>query len=305
MNKTALRLYKEGHAKQALNLWQKAAELEVIPGLELSANAELLNNLGFAYYRLGGTYFEKAEQYLKGAVTVDSSRWTAYLNLGDLYSEAGRYDDAIKNYKILLNRKPDYKYRNKIVEKIGTLLARGKQKPSDTLADNAVADPIAAQVAEITNHADPRTFEGRRIARFVADFNNDWLKDMAIADAPCGNGGCEWRLYLQDKKGGYHYKEDIFFHPLAISIQPLKRGTSRIITYHRGNAEGGILVESMLSDHGMTQSDFRTIQPGIESHEQDRRDYDTLFGKLLHDPVSEYCLVTDYLRDNCGWNKGY
>jgi tetratricopeptide (TPR) repeat protein len=122
LNKQALALFKEGKIHSAISLWEKALPLSRIPRLGLTANAEVLNNLGFAYQKVG----YDAEMYYNFALKVDSCRWVAHLNLGDLYA-AGIYIDkelsrkAIDHYKKALSLNPGYKRAKEIKQKIKDL----------------------------------------------------------------------------------------------------------------------------------------------------------------------------------------
>lgn len=129
LNEQALQLFNKRMIHDAISLWERASELAIIPGLGHTGNAEVLNNLGFAYYELyklrknletnsEDEYFNKAVYYLDATTEVDFYRWTAYLNLGDLYFDVGCYKSAVKNYEILLGLKPDYKYKDKIKKRI-------------------------------------------------------------------------------------------------------------------------------------------------------------------------------------------
>jgi tetratricopeptide (TPR) repeat protein len=131
LNKEALEYFKKGNLDRAIKIWEKAKELSIIPGLGFTSNAEVLNNLGFAYYTLAKNtksdkHYELALYYLDETVQVDSSRWEAYLNLGDLYSEIDNPKHALQSYEKLLKLNPNYKYANKIREKILTLRKKAK-----------------------------------------------------------------------------------------------------------------------------------------------------------------------------------
>jgi len=105
--------------------------LAIIPGLGYTSNAEALNNLGFAYYKLAtksksDEHFELARTYLEQSIEVDPRRWVAYLNLGDLYADRDWPEGAVENYSELLKINPNYKNAAKIKAKIKDL--RGKIK---------------------------------------------------------------------------------------------------------------------------------------------------------------------------------
>lgn len=115
------------------------------------ADAEVLNNLGFAYYVLGKqkndtryysysygptdnkmwllqpTYYEQAEHYLQEALQIEPKRWSALLNMGDLEYDLNHFTWAIKRYEELLKVKPDYKFGDTIRQRI-TELKRQPEK---------------------------------------------------------------------------------------------------------------------------------------------------------------------------------
>jgi tetratricopeptide (TPR) repeat protein len=131
LNKEALKLFNQGKIHKAIELWKQAVKLAIIPGLGYTSNAEALNNLGFAYYKLAtksnsDEHFELARTYLEQSIEVDPRRWVAYLNLGDLCAVRDWPEEAIENYEKLLELNPNYKNADKIKEKIRDL--RGKIK---------------------------------------------------------------------------------------------------------------------------------------------------------------------------------
>jgi tetratricopeptide (TPR) repeat protein len=134
LNKEALEYFKKGNIAHAITIWEKAKDLAIIPGLGFTSNAEVLNNLGFAYYKLAqkthkADYYKRAEYYLDGTIQVDYSRWEAHLNLADLYSETDLPRKAVESYEKALELNPKYKYADKIRDKIRIL--QGKIKNTD------------------------------------------------------------------------------------------------------------------------------------------------------------------------------
>jgi tetratricopeptide (TPR) repeat protein len=115
LNETALELFNKGRIEAAIKIWEKlAADIDI-------ADAAVMNNLGFAYYKLGKqrkdtafysypelernrepTYFEQAEYYLTAALEKEPERWSALLNMGDLNYERNDFLWSIKNYDKLL-----------------------------------------------------------------------------------------------------------------------------------------------------------------------------------------------------------
>jgi tetratricopeptide (TPR) repeat protein len=133
LNKEALRLFNQNNVEEAIKLWKKAIALSIIPGLGSTSNAEALNNLGFAYYKLAITsqsdeHFKLARTYIEQSIEVDPRRWVAYLNLGDLCVAWDWPEEAIKNYEKLLKTNPNYKNATEIRGKIKELNSKIKAK---------------------------------------------------------------------------------------------------------------------------------------------------------------------------------
>lgn len=118
LNQEALEYFKKGNIEQAITIWKKAKDFAIIPGLGFTSNAEVLNNLGFAYYKMGRDYYPEAIEYLKSALEVDPNRLTIYLNLGDIYKAMVQRALAVDNYKKVLELKPDYKYAARLKREI-------------------------------------------------------------------------------------------------------------------------------------------------------------------------------------------
>ncbi len=129
-NEEALRLFKGGKTREAVKVWESALNLAIEPRGHYTINVELLNNLGFAYYKLWRQDLKdydslgKAKQFLRQASWVDEDRWVVYLNLGDLYRESGAHLSAIESYNQLLSMKPDYKYVDKVKEHLNVLYGK-------------------------------------------------------------------------------------------------------------------------------------------------------------------------------------
>jgi len=71
-------------------------------GLKITPNDRRMhNNIGLAYGRKGD--FDKAKQHF----TIAVGELGAYLNLGYIYSQQGKHDEAIKQYETALKMKPD------------------------------------------------------------------------------------------------------------------------------------------------------------------------------------------------------
>lgn len=116
-NDKAKKLLWKGDIQKAIELWLSAIDLNQT--IEASMKAEILNNLGFAYYQYD--WYESAEYYLQSAKQIAPDRWSIYLNLADLYYDSDFFQQAIKNYEILLDLNPNYKYRDNIIKKINQI----------------------------------------------------------------------------------------------------------------------------------------------------------------------------------------
>ena len=120
----AISLYKDKKYNDAIQLWQKALEIEPqeievlyslgIINFELKKYNEALEFLqqlldlspghhkamlilGTAYIKL--RKFEHAEEYIKKSIEINPNQKLAYLNLGAIYSVLKRFDDGIEMFK--------------------------------------------------------------------------------------------------------------------------------------------------------------------------------------------------------------
>lgn len=125
LDKKAVELFKKGSINEAIDIWNEAKNLAILPELGQTAHAAVLNNLGFAYYKL---YLKErdSENYTLAKTNLEDSlisapRWTAYLNLADLYFEGNEHEKALSYFEMLLEIKPNYKYAKKIHEKIDSI----------------------------------------------------------------------------------------------------------------------------------------------------------------------------------------
>ena len=129
LNSQALGLYKAGDLQGAIGLWKQAERLAVSRDTGLTANAEVLNNLGFAYYKLGmassdRSQLQLARAYLANTIQVDPDRWVAYLNIADTYMALQMPAEALYGYRELLRLKPDHPHADKVRAVIQALQTR-------------------------------------------------------------------------------------------------------------------------------------------------------------------------------------
>lgn len=142
LNEQALHLFKQGKLQEAISIWERASKLAIDQKVRLTSNAEVLNNLGFAYFKLGRDHYPEAIEYLKSALVIDANRWTIYLNLGDIYMAMVQQALAVDNYKKVLELKPDYKYADRLQSVITTYNMRDvKKKLPKKVAQADTANP--------------------------------------------------------------------------------------------------------------------------------------------------------------------
>ncbi len=92
----------EGDLRGAVSAYEVA--LEGFPNAD-AGQARVLNNAGFAYFRLGR--LDKAIDYLTRATEADPANSEAQLNLGLIYYDLGRFDDALAPLERALEANPD------------------------------------------------------------------------------------------------------------------------------------------------------------------------------------------------------
>ena len=85
--------FKEGNYRLAIKDLYKSQKLD-------PESTSLNNLLGLNYFAL--RVYDKAEEYFKIALDVDSSYSSARMNLGALYLETGKWDSAILEFDVLL-----------------------------------------------------------------------------------------------------------------------------------------------------------------------------------------------------------
>ncbi|NVN99119.1 MAG: ankyrin repeat domain-containing protein [Geobacteraceae bacterium] len=123
LNRQALVQLSGGSLAKAIFLLNQAYDLVG------TANVEMVNNLGFAYYKQWLKSKEKknyddAERYLSEAAHLDNKRWQARLNLADLYSQAGRSEEALEQYAKAMELNPGETNVAKIRKKMDAMQKR-------------------------------------------------------------------------------------------------------------------------------------------------------------------------------------
>lgn len=101
MNRQALLLYQQGNIREAIAVWEQLYDIwQNGPYATAGPMDEVLNNLGFAYYKIKD--FGKAERLLLACKQNFPDRALVNLNLADLYRDEGQISEAVKYYQIFL-----------------------------------------------------------------------------------------------------------------------------------------------------------------------------------------------------------
>jgi len=116
-------LYALGTNYYNLNEYSKAEEI-LKRAVNYIKDKYLFRNLGLCYIKLGD--YKKAEEELEYAVYLDSEFITAYLDLAHLYDSQKDYDQAITNWLKVLEIKPYFSKKYKILYNLGLMYQRKK-----------------------------------------------------------------------------------------------------------------------------------------------------------------------------------
>lgn len=101
MNQQALQLYQQGNLQGAIGIWEQLyGYWQNGPYATAGPMDEILNNLGFAYYKIKD--FRKSEKLLLECRKNFPNRAVVNLNLADLYRDDGQVSEAIKYYQTFL-----------------------------------------------------------------------------------------------------------------------------------------------------------------------------------------------------------
>jgi tetratricopeptide (TPR) repeat protein len=100
-NQQALQLYQQGNILGAIAIWEQLyGYWQNGPYATAGPMHEILNNLGFAYYKIKD--FRKSEKILLECKKAFPDRAIVSLNLADLYRDDGQVSEAIKYYEAFL-----------------------------------------------------------------------------------------------------------------------------------------------------------------------------------------------------------
>jgi hypothetical protein len=147
-----------------------------------------------------------------------------------------------------------------------------------------VADPVDSLV----RHGVWREPSCTRIERIVMDLNNDGLDDMAVAAGRINQGGKRlWNVYLKTGGGRYASAGRLRFDPSALRIEPVDRGTTRILVPGRPARSEYILSTRLRKSRARPRKGAAPVAA------------DNLFSEQV-----ECCLLTEYLKTrNCLWKR--
>jgi tetratricopeptide (TPR) repeat protein len=268
LNRQALAHLASGAILKAIELLNQAYDL--VGG----GNVELVNNLGFAYYKQwhksrDQKYFDDAVRHLLEAINLDRNRWQAYLNLADLYNESGKKTEALEFYqqaeKLNPNKTSAAKIRKKIdalrqrtvkplvlaevLEKIGPNLPLYKFKllgdpETRTVQRITITDASTNKVIQYLDVENDD--EGSQSHPGVDDFslddiNFDGYKDIGLLVACGGTGNCDSSFWLfNPRTRQFAFSKD--FEGLGtLTLDPKKK---QINTHSNGGHAGMIHSDS-------------------------------------------------------------
>jgi len=116
LNNKALNLFNSDHLNEAIIVWTEAYSIIRDNEIVSSQAAEIINNLGYAYYKKND--FVEAEKTLLFSKNIKPRRWSVHLNLGDLYSKNGERKKAVDSYMMMLELNENYKYNDRILHEV-------------------------------------------------------------------------------------------------------------------------------------------------------------------------------------------
>lgn len=268
LNRKALSLMANGKLNEALTLWRQAYKLV------RDNNVELINNMGFAYYRKwvkekDATSLTTAERLLRQAIGLDKKRWQAHLNLADLYSVTGKKTEALEHYEQAIALNPNKSSITKIRKKIEAL----QQRVDSTVVLADVREKINRNLPayRFTIHGDPETRIATRIIitdtatnKVIQDFdvatecedmeprpdndfftlvdmNFDGYKDIGLLTSWGATGNTYTSYWLFDPRTGTFVFSKEFS---GLGTETLDPKTKQITTHSNGGHAGMIFSES-------------------------------------------------------------
>jgi tetratricopeptide (TPR) repeat protein len=134
--------YTEGWFELAIKDYKSALAL---PRLNLKLAARLHNNLGLAYAKLGKS--KRALDEYAEAIKFNPNHRYVYENRGDLYSDLGRYDDALIDYNRHL--RIDYSAAT-LGNKAETLISLGRLKEAEIVIASAMRATDSSAATYVT-----------------------------------------------------------------------------------------------------------------------------------------------------------
>lgn len=274
LNRQALAHLANGEVPKAVEKLNQAYDL--VGG----GNIEMVNNLGFAYYKQwlktrDQKSFDDAERYLRESIHLDRNRWQARLNLADLFSQAGKRDEALEHYGKAIELNPGSSALAKIRKKMAALQKRAEKQ--DMLSE--VRDKVGTGLPEysfklfgdpdmkivkrvmITDTATKKVIqeldmgnddEGMQSHPGVDDFslndiNFDGYKDIGLLVACGGTGNCDSSIWLfNPRTRQFTYSKDFE----GLGTFTLDPKTRRIYTHSNGGHAGMIHSDGVYEVRG-------------------------------------------------------
>ena len=94
-------------------------------GVSTALMCAVLAGLGYLTNRQAATAWKDAQSFWENTVRLNPGTWTGQYNLGNLYSRAGRYEDAVEHYRLSTDARPDLHHawgaRAKMLHRLGRL----------------------------------------------------------------------------------------------------------------------------------------------------------------------------------------
>jgi len=264
LNRQALALLANGELPMVLEKLNQAYDL--VGG----ANVEMVNNLGFAYYKQwlktkDQKSFDDAWRFLGEAIYLDRNRWQAQLNLADLFSQAGRRDEALEHYKKAIELNPGSSASAKIRKKMAVLQKRAERQvvllemrekvgkglpeysfklygdPDIKIAKRLVISDTTTKklIQELSLENDDGEMESPPGDDFFSftDINFDGYKDISLLVWWGATGNSNWSFWLFDPKTRkFAYSKDFE----GLGTFTLDPKTRQILTHSNGGHAGMI-----------------------------------------------------------------
>ena len=153
--KEARKLNTQGLALLAKEQYVPAVKLLISAKNADRADAEIANNLGYAYYKAG--QFAEAERALKETLAIAPARAAAWGNLGDLFASTGNQSRAIAAYRNA------YRFSRAPAKTIAYFQQQQQNDTSPQVRQAlATALPLLTNTTKVSNDGERNAAVGRR-----------------------------------------------------------------------------------------------------------------------------------------------